>query len=181
MKLHLISILTMANLHCFCLKKHWLSGLKRCLPVANKEGMHKRSWSWYIWTTPGWSLTNSWYWGLISSTYTAAGCRKRKGMVFPTMIMKIHSRKCVGSWHFARYRWAIPVIVVWCFWNSSAGVWGGGMYRSKVSYIWAGMTSRRHSGMFSKNSMLSQYIMICDLIIPVKTNIFSQMQASTTT
>jgi len=65
-----------------------------------------------------------------------------RGIVIPTVIMKINSRKCVGGWHVTRYRWTIPVAEIRSFGNCSTRVGSGGMYWSKVGNIWARMTRR---------------------------------------
>jgi len=79
--------------------------------VTNKEWwMHKRSWSWYIRAGPCRPLSARQNRRLIRCSNTAAGRREGRGMVLPTVIMRIHGRKSIGSWHLTRYWWA-PVII----------------------------------------------------------------------
>lgn len=129
------------------------------IPVTNKEWRDKRSWSWDISIGSGSSLSYRGNQGLISSTNTTACHRERRWMMVPTMIMHIHSWESISG-HLTGNRWTIPMIVeIRTISDTSTRIWGWWV-NSNIGNIWAWMSSRWYSRVFSKYSMLTEKIMI---------------------
>jgi hypothetical protein len=136
-----------------------LNFLKIYIPMTNKEWMNERSWSWWkIWRSSSRPLSNRWNRRLICITYSIARRREGRRMVLPTVIMDIHGRKSIGTRDLTRYWWTIPVTVkTRNIWNTATGVRRWWVNWSKISNIWARMSSRWYCcGMFAKYGMLSQ-------------------------